>query len=1412
MRKLKLSILLVWIVSWLSSLPGFAVELNSGNVTQAPFNCATDAVDCDLSNLNITGLAVNTFVNHSGLINLNLSNNEITSIDMWDLNWLSNLIDLQLFSNNIVNIDVDSFVGLQDLIELNLYNNQIVNLSGWVFSWLSNLTWLYLNNNNINNISSWIFMGLNNISVLLLQSNELCTIEEWSFDDLINISDFNIWVNYLERSNLGFGVLSFLDINDSDWEDSQITWMCNNYNIWDYFDVNLAPDSQNAISWTIVSFGVTVTNNTWMDVYLLQEFPNGVSYSNATAVPLNNPALMLGIETNPIWLLSSWETLNIQIEAVVELLSFTGLEVFSNIVDIDDENLVYTSAVSMIEPIGDILVEKTLIWDEPQLTWDDVLYSVMISNIGSMEVTWVEIVDVWPSDALSFPNQASVNGTMQVPTIYNGIANNYLFEIWDLIPGQMVEVLMTWTMDLELSVWQEFINTAFVLVDQDQYNTGNDTSTVVNHVLWLADVYVDITQVSTNPTMIWDKVVYDLVYWNMWTNWATWVELKDRFADVVSFESASIQPDVENNGELIWNIWMLTGGYNWEIILTWVFVWWAQVWNVFVNTGEISTSDIESDYENNIDIVTWEVMVVSDLGIKLHATNLTDDSRNIDPDTNINAISGDVVLLEIFVNNSGNVIETETVSISNIGGFVWYNGLTSWDITISPQTNQNIVLTWIVWPQNFVSFSPVANLSYSGVLLSDDVMINEPLSCGDGLITQTEMCDTNGQIWDMLPGQHCEDIAGMCTIVTDGILNVVNMEYTTYLWTWFLTDSVLVDYEMALPDMQCNSLTSDFGVVIVDEDNQWDMEFTCNTVDGLQAQEIKIVCENGDEWVWYNTNNFVYNCNYEYDEDGWENNNLYTVQCFVNDSNVVNDNCEKTIAVWEWFYGVCGDWELDDGEECDYEDREDDKVKIGYYLNDNGERYRSYDDEWNYCKRCKIRDDENNYVYQPPQCLMVNTTISIMEDELMPFWWRLWERDNLRITSDDNYCEDVDYDEEHTIINKDSMECNFAVYNGKDYQQKDEEPIGTFKRDCFDKDNGNMFDYFYDIYNVNFNRVSGRMIKDITNLLDENIDTYGEYKLVLKDVEYQYCNPETKDWDDGRLYEWICEVDFALTKPYITQISTLGVSPTATSDLDFLEDFYAIDGTDLVDRTDIRNTMEVDWDDYEFDSATTIERAEFKKKYEPLAISVNGTFEVWNNKTINDIFGGANVKKVPNKFIFFVDWNGGELVLKQLTDNFPWTPFTIYVEWMNIKVEWDVLTNGMILTDQKIYFEDEEWSDGRCDEWWQVVQWIFVAKDWFDAEEKMRNRDEDEERCAWGNLHVKWVLIWWGLDDLMKKKRSHLNDWFNSTTINENKLKRERRSEIFQGASVLIEYNPELWDDLPPGAELFVDTLDVYKR
>jgi len=64
----------------------------------------------------------------------------------------------------------------------------------------------------------------------------------------------------------------------------------------------------------------------------------------------------------------------------------------------------------------------------------------------------------------------------------------------------------------------------------------------------------------------------------------------------------------------------------------------------------------------------------------------------------------------------------------------------------------------------------------------------------------------------------------------------------------------------------------------------------------------------------------------------------------------------------------------------------------------------------------------------------------------------------------------------------------------------------------------------------------------------------------------------------------------------------------------------------------------------------------------------------------------------------------------------------------------------------------------------------------------------------------------------MANKRSHLNDWFQVDSNDEDDIKVERRNEIFEGAALLIEYNPSLWTQLPPGAQSFTEVLDVYKQ
>jgi hypothetical protein len=72
------------------------------------------------------------------------------------------------------------------------------------------------------------------------------------------------------------------------------------------------------------------------------------------------------------------------------------------------------------------------------------------------------------------------------------------------------------------------------------------------------------------------------------------------------------------------------------------------------------------------------------------------------------------------------------------------------------------------------------------------------------------------------------------------------MQYTTDLGTGEQCVSVLVNYEQEEinEDVMCESLESEYGIVIADDDGDGSMEFTCYAQSGLVADEIKIACNN----------------------------------------------------------------------------------------------------------------------------------------------------------------------------------------------------------------------------------------------------------------------------------------------------------------------------------------------------------------------------------------------------------------------------------------------------------------------------------------------------------------------------------------------------------------------------------------
>jgi hypothetical protein len=309
--------------------------------------------------------------------------------------------------------------------------------------------------------------------------------------------------------------------------------------------------------------------------------------------------------------------------------------------------------------------------------------------------------------------------------------------------------------------------------------------------------------------------------------------------------------------------------------------------------------------------------------------------------------------------------------------------------------------------------------------------------------------------------------------------------------------------------------------------------------------------------------------------------------------------------------------------------------------------------------------------------------------------------------------------------------------------------------------------------------------------------------LVLDKVRYDYCDGNNqKQWTE---VDRICEVNFAVTKPYLMQKSLFWATPKATTDIG-LDKFYDMKWDKLIKSTDLSSIMKVDANDYAWWTKMDKQITDFVNKYTKLSIKI-ATNDL---HTIAAWWTITEIRKVPSQQIYIIKWTG-RLTLKQLNSYFS-KPFTMIVKWMDLIIEWSVKTNWMFVVQWwKISFKED--SANRCKST-QTVQWIFISNQWFWVGDTTLNlaNDLDKPRCNYGWLNVKWVLIWDNITNLVLQRRSQLNDrfWVHSNDVNQIKI--ERRNKIFNWASVLIEYSPALRWALPPWASDFTKVLDVYKK
>ena len=498
---------------------------------------------------------------------------------------------------------------------------------------------------------------------------------------------------------------------------------------------------------------------------------------------------------------------------------------------------------------------------------------------------------------------------------------------------------------------------------------------------------------------------------------------------------------------------------------------------------------------------------------------------------------------------------------------------------------------------------------------------------------------------------------------------------------------------------------------------------------------------------------------------------------------------------------------------------------------------------------------KNNGEQVAPKCFnLQNGSISIMKWEVLPFYWNLdGMAGNATPEQKKEWLEKYYVKDEESLKNSknadstpkidiSSMKCTFKVYGPrmkevynftapcfnptgwqdalhgtyssiKDYinQNRNGWLRGSHLADqgrvknVFDTlDNQGQYPVLFPLSSklliANFGQSNASLVKsnsDISRLPLSNIQTFGEYKVALERIDYKLVSKDEK----GKVIEKnevfddrICEVDFAVTDHYMIQRSPYGIGNKATAELN---NYRLINGTTFMDQ--FFKTERKDPKDYAAPASIKSLFTTFKNKYAKLAKTVKG-----------------DLKKVPGKSIYLV--SGKEINLKNLISDSS-KPFALIATdpGANITIKGDLNTNAMIMTQGTITFDASNSCNGgdrKSGHAGQIVKGIFYAGDGFrsSGDANLKNTYEklsDGDRCNYGNLHIKGVAIG-DLSEVVKARRSELYTWFQGNGGGTDGG--EKVQKIINGASVLVDYNPTLRGNLPPGANEFNKALAVYRK
>ena len=539
--------------------------------------------------------------------------------------------------------------------------------------------------------------------------------------------------------------------------------------------------------------------------------------------------------------------------------------------------------------------------------------------------------------------------------------------------------------------------------------------------------------------------------------------------------------------------------------------------------------------------------------------------------------------------------------------------------------------------------------------------------------------------------------------------------------------------------------------------------------------------------------------------------------------------------------------------------------KNGYEICDLGPNGGTIGSDWKLFKNENIYDKKyagytctascglkNKGEQVAPKCFnLQNGSISIMKWEVLPFYWNL---DGMAGNAtpaqkkewlEKYYVENKDKADSTPKIDISSMKCTFKVYGpGRNLSNV----VYDFTAPCFNPDGWQdalhgTYSSIKDYINQNRNGWLGGShlanqgrVKNVFDTLDNqgqypvlfplsskllitdfgarnnslyksngsverwsarNIQTFGEYKVALEKIDYSLVSKDEKGkiTEEKKIFDdRICEVDFAVTDHYMIQRSPYGIGNKATTELN---NYRLINGTTFMDQ--FFKNERTDAKEYKTPASIKSLFTTFKNKYAKLAKPLKN-----------------GLSKVPGKAIYLV--SGKEINLKNLISDSS-KPFTLIATdpSANITINDNLDTNAMIMTQGTITFDATKACNGKLDRKGhagQIVKGIFYAGKGFisSEDENLKNtykKLSEGERCNYGNLHIKGVAIG-DLSKVVSARRSELYTWFQGN--GGGTAGAEKVQKIINGASVLVDYNPTLRGNLPPGANEFNKALAVYRK